>query len=109
MRKFTDKKTTMITESTKAPVERSEKMIDNLISMLTLEINGSSESDVINVEYDIKPNDKFYEGIKNYINNSYHAEKLELLEKAKLNYFNNNIDWIDDEINIIKESLNKNK
>lgn len=105
MKKFTNigENNNSINESNK---ENSTISIDRLLDMLTLEIEGSEEE--ISIDYNIKTNDKFNEGIKDYINQLFHKEKLSLLEKAKHSqYFNKGTTWIDEEIDIIKESLKK--
>ncbi len=90
----------------KQGLEDSEFSIDRLIDLLTLEIEGSEEN--VTIDYSIKTNNKFNEGIKDYINQLYSKEKLALLEKAKHNqYFDRGTAWIDEEVEAIRESLKK--
>ena len=88
--------------------DTSNISIDKLLKTLSIEIEGNEESDVT-VDYKVKANDKFYEGLKTLVNEMYHKEKLALLEKARINQYLNNVAWIDDEMDSIKESVDKNK
>ena len=83
----------------------TKRTIDKLLETLSLEIEGSD--DEITIDYKIKANNKFYEGIKNVIDTLYNKEKIALLEKARMNHLLNNISWIDDEIENINENNKK--
>jgi hypothetical protein len=82
--------------------------LEELLKTLSIEIDGNEEADVT-VDYKVKATDKFFEGLKTIVNEMYHEEKIALLEKARINQYLNNVAWIDDEMDSIKESIeNKN-
>jgi uncharacterized protein involved in exopolysaccharide biosynthesis len=83
--------------------ETTKISIDKLLETLSIEIEGDESE--ITVDYKVKPTDKFYEGIKTVINEIYHKEKIALLEKARMNHLLNNVAWIDEEMDSIKESI----
>ena len=107
MKKFTNigDKSSSLNESI-SNVDAEKLSIDGLIKTLSIEIEGTDSE--VTADYTIKANDKFYEGIKTVINEMFHEEKVALLEKARINQYLNNIDWIDEEMDSIKESI-KNK
>lgn len=77
-----------------------EKQIEKLLETLSIQVEGTEQQ--VSVDYTIKANDKFYEGIRNIIKLMYKTDKLDLLEKAKYYHYLNNTEWIDEEIKKIK-------
>ena len=107
MKKFTNIDSKESLNESVSNVNNEKLTIDKLLETLSIEIDGSD--DVITMDYKIRANAKFYDGIKTIINELYSKEKIALLERARINHYLNNVTWIDTEMDIIKESVNKNK
>lgn len=84
--------------------EEIQNLIDN---NLTIEIEGEEKPWEKN--FKIKAEEKFYEQIQNIINKTFYKEKVEILEKAKQSFFTKDYQWIDEEVDKIKESLNNER
>lgn len=105
MKKFTDLENINENNTIKIGIDLNSRIQQLIDENLNIEIEG--EEKPWEKSFKITADSKFYEGIEKLINNLYHKEKLEILDKARKSHFTNDFRWMDVEVEKIRESLKK--